>query len=98
MPCTRICPHTHELVVGLPWPNPDCPVIMVECEDGQEEKAQSGNVGLAGSSFFNRAEALLTLRHDPASIPACAVPLIQQGTSASQPACVADCVRSKKHA
>ena len=53
------------MVAGLPWPNPDCPVIMVECEDGQEEKAQSGNVGLAGSSFFNRAEALLTLRHVP---------------------------------
>ena len=35
---------------------------MIECEDGREEKAQSGNVGLAGSSFFNRAEALLALR------------------------------------
>ena len=47
---------------GLPWPNPECPVIMVECEDGKEEVAQAGNVGLQASSFFNRAEALLALR------------------------------------
>ena len=47
---------------GLPWPNPECPVIMIECEEGREEVAQAGNVGLQASSFFNRAEAMLALR------------------------------------
>lgn len=37
-------------------------MIMVECEEGLEEVAQAGNVGLQASSFFNRSEALLALR------------------------------------
>ena len=61
-----------------PWPNPGCPVMMVECEHGMEERSLGGQVNLArspaqsanaaqGSSYFNRQEAILAIRHVPLS-------------------------------
>ena len=63
-------------VVGVAWPNPGCPVMMVECEDGMEERSLGGQINLArtpaqnpgaaqGSSYFNRQEAILAIRHVP---------------------------------
>ena len=62
------------LCVGVAWPNPGCPVMMVECEHGIEEKSLGGQITLSkrptqnpaaaqGSSFFNRQEAILAIRH-----------------------------------
>ena len=50
--------------VGLPWPNPQCPVVMVECENGQEERAAMGvkDGNADGASLFNEAEAKLAIR------------------------------------
>ncbi len=68
------------LRAGLVWPNPGCPVMMVECEQGVEEKSSGGSVKLAtvkkpqadseaaeaaimaGTSFYNRTEAVLAVR------------------------------------
>ena len=58
----------------MAWPNPGCPVMMVECEHGMEERSLGGQVNLArspaqtpgaaqGSSYFNREEAILAIRH-----------------------------------
>ena len=62
------------LCIGVAWPNPGCPVMMVECEHGIEEKSLGGQITLSkrptqnpaaaqGSSFFNRQEAILAIRH-----------------------------------
>lgn len=67
---------------GLAWPNPGCPVMMVEAEHGLEERAvgsfnarssnsSSRGAGNAtadaspvqGSSYYNRLEAVLAVRH-----------------------------------
>lgn len=66
---------------GLPWPNPGCPVMMVECESGLEERSAAGSLAKArspppaaadaaqpgGSSYFNKQEAVLAVRCAPAA-------------------------------
>lgn len=49
---------------GLAWPNLQCPVILVECDDGLEQKAAiSGKPSQSkGGSFFNEVEARLAIR------------------------------------
>lgn len=62
---------------GLAWPNPGCPVMMVECENGIEERSATGSLvttrgkaaaandtaaANAGSSYFNKQEAILAVR------------------------------------
>ena len=61
---------------GLAWPNPGCPVMMVECERGGEERCSGGDVrvrpgapanstavtAMSGSSYINRLEAVLAVR------------------------------------
>ena len=52
--------------------------MMVECEHGMEERSLGGNISVArtpaqapavaqGSSYFNRQEAILAVRHVPLS-------------------------------
>jgi len=52
--------------------------MMVECEHGMEERSLGGSINLArtpaqtsdaaqGSSYFNRQEAILAVRHVPLS-------------------------------
>ena len=52
--------------------------MMVECENGMEERSLGGSINLArtptqtpdaaqGSSYFNRQEAILAVRHVPLS-------------------------------
>lgn len=78
MLATKLCRCLHLHVVsdsmscccglaGLPWPNPQCPVVMVECENGREERSAYGNSS-TGSSFFNEEEAKLTIRSSPATL------------------------------
>ena len=59
-----LTPVTHWLTAGLPWPNPQCPVVMVECEEGHEERSATGAgaAGSDGASYFNEAEAKLAIR------------------------------------
>ncbi|KAK9803820.1 hypothetical protein WJX73_003427 [Symbiochloris irregularis] len=59
---TGITAADRPLPKGLPWPNPQCPVVMVECEDGLEERSATGANASDGASFFNEAEAKLAVR------------------------------------
>ena len=58
---------------GFPWPNPDCPVALVECDRGQEVKGdlsrQSSTLATeslqaGATSYCNLVEASLAIRSD----------------------------------
>ncbi|EIE21783.1 P-loop containing nucleoside triphosphate hydrolase protein, partial [Coccomyxa subellipsoidea C-169] len=43
---TGISAEERPLPQGLAWPNPGCPVMMVECETGLEERSMTGSIGV----------------------------------------------------
>ncbi|BDA47014.1 probable regulator of nonsense transcripts 1 homolog at C-terminar half [Coccomyxa sp. Obi] len=75
---TGISAEERPLPQGLAWPNPGCPVMMVECESGIEERSATGSLvsgrgktaaardaaaaAASGSSYYNKQEAILAVR------------------------------------
>ena len=61
--CCPFCTSPIKLAAGMPWPNPACPVTMVECESGREEQsAGAGGAAVAHGSYHNVEEAKLAVR------------------------------------
>lgn len=58
---------------GFPWPNPDCPVALVECDHGEEVRGNinqktgvvsTNAVGSGSTSYCNLVEARLAIRSE----------------------------------
>ena len=61
---------------GFPWPNPDCPVALVECDHGQEVRGDlsrqtsalaTESLQAGATSYCNLVEASLAIRSGTAT-------------------------------